>query len=173
VEKEIENLAAIRASQSFLNQEFTQKSLLKELQTGDYSLLHIATHGKFGGSPQSSFLQAFDQRLSLEDLQKLLVSTNNKIELLTLSACQTAAGNDRSVLGLGGVAIRAGVKTVLGSLWFVSDASVVNLVTDFYQNLFNSKMNRAEALRVAQLNQIALPTGHPAIWSNFVLLGSW
>lgn len=92
---------------------------------------------------------------------------------MTLSACQTAAGNDQSVLGLGGVAIRTGVKSVLGSLWFVNDTDIVSVITDFYKNLHDSKMNKAEALRLAQLSQIAEKKGHPAIWGNLILIGDF
>jgi CHAT domain-containing protein len=89
-----------------------------------------------------------------------------------LSACQTAAGNERSVLRLAGVAIRSGVKSTLGSLWFVSDEGTVPLITDFYLNL-KQGMSKAEALQQAQIQQINTSNHHPSIWSSFILIGSW
>ncbi|MGH2415826.1 MAG: CHAT domain-containing protein, partial [Microcystaceae cyanobacterium] len=132
------------------------------------SIVHLATHGKFRGMPENSFIQAFDQPIYLKDLEAILSQSKAPIELLTLSACQTAAGNERSFLGLAGLAIRSGVKSTLGSLWSINDEATVALMSDFYQN-FKQGMTQVEALQKAQLKQIANPESHPTNWSNFVL----
>ena len=96
------------------------------------------------------------------------------MELLTLSACQTAAGDNRSALGIAGVAVRAGVKSALASLWFINDESTVPLVEEFYTQLRQSKVTKAEALRRAQIKMIKdRDNSHPAVWSPFILIGNW
>ena len=172
VKLETEQVQNILGGQRFLDEDFTLKQLREQVKNSNYPIIHLATHGKFGGSQESIFLQAFDQTISLQELEQLLSSSQNSLELLTLSACQTAAGNERSVLGLAGVAIRSGVKSTLGSLWFVSDEGTVPLITDFYLNL-KQGMSKAEALQQAQIQQINTSNHHPSIWSSFILIGSW
>ncbi len=172
VKLETEQVQNILGGQRFLDEDFTLKQLREQVKNSNYPIIHLATHGKFGGSQESIFLQAFDQTISLQELEQLLSSSQNYLELLTLSACQTAAGNERSVLGLAGVAIRSGVKSTLGSLWFVSDEGTVPLITDFYLNL-KQGMSKAEALQQAQIQQINTSNHHPSIWSSFILIGSW
>ena len=133
----------------------------------------MATHGKFSGTLEQTFIQTFEGPLTLAELEDLLSRRKEPLELLTLSACQTAAGNDRSVLGLAGVAVRSGVRSALGTLWFINDAATVELITDFYQYLKQPGTTKAEALRQAQLNQIAQPGNHPSVWSSFILIGGW
>lgn len=171
VEVETQKVENILGGSRFLNQDFTINNLGKQLQK-DYSVVHIATHGNFGGTIESAYLQAFDGRINLIELEKLL-SSSSKIELLTLSACETAAGNERSVLGLGGVAIRSNVKSVLGTLWSVNDADIVALITDFYENLRKPDISLSEALALSQRAEIARSTSHPALWSSLILLGNW
>lgn len=85
------------------------------------------------------------------------------IELLTFSACQTSAGDDRSTSGLAGLAIRAGARNVLANLWFMNDADTVSLIENFYSQLYQTDLSKAEALRIDQMKMIADPNGHPAI----------
>lgn len=156
----------------FLNKDFTLikfKDKIKE----DYPIIHIATHGKFGGTYTNTFLQAFDTRISLEELEEAILSRKEPIDLLTLSACQTAAGDNRSTLGFAGIAVRTGVRSVLATLWFVNDADTVPLIKDFYTQLHQSSKTKAEALRNAQMKLIADPRSHPAMWSSFILVGNW
>lgn len=172
VAQETQEVQTILGGSRYLNDDFTFKNLQKQISKKDYSIVHLATHGRFGGNADSAFLQAFDQQISLAELESLLDDTQQPIELLTLSACQTAAGNDRATLGLAGVAVRSGVKSTLGTLWFVNDQATVELITDFYRYL-EQGMTKSAALRQAQLNQIATPGSHPSIWSSFVLVGNW
>lgn len=168
--KEVQNILGGRR---FLDREFTRKNLIEQIEESQYSVLHLATHGKFSGTLEQTFIQTFEGPLTLAELEDLLSRRKEPLELLTLSACQTAAGNDRSVLGLAGVAVRSGVRSALGTLWFINDAATVELITDFYQYLKQPGTTKAEALRQAQLNQIAQPGNHPSVWSSFILIGGW
>lgn len=172
VAQETQEVQTILGGNRYLNRDFTFNNLQKQIRKKNYSVVHLATHGRFGGNADSAFLQAFDQKISLAELENLLDSSQKPIELLTLSACQTAAGNDRATLGLAGVAVRSGVKSTLGTLWFVNDQATVELITNFYRYL-EKGMSKTEALRQAQLHQIATPGSHPSIWSGFVLVGNW
>ncbi|HCF28309.1 MAG TPA: hypothetical protein DEV81_14160, partial [Cyanobacteria bacterium UBA11049] len=96
------------------------------------------------------------------------------IELLVLSACQTAAGDNRAALGLAGIAIKAGARSTVASLWSLDDESSALLMGEFYQELANRKVNKAEALRNAQLALLEEPRySHPRFWASFVLVGNW
>lgn len=169
VRREIEDIAKFVDVSQFLNQEFTKENFQRQLEKG-YPIVHLATHARFGGSNDTAFIQAFDQEISLTELEAILSSLQQPIELLVLSACQTAAGNDRSVLGLAGIAARAGVNTVVGSLWAVNDSQTASLIEDFYKSLSQESLNESFALRAAQLEQISQPLGHPGIWSSFVVI---
>ncbi len=170
VRQEIDDIAKHVGGRQFLNREFTQENFQRQLEKG-YPIVHLATHARFGGSTDSAFIQAFDREISLTKLSAILSGLQHPIELLVLSACQTAAGNDRSVLGLAGIAARARVNTVVGSLWAVNDAQTVSLIEDFYKSLSKESLNESFALRSAQLEQISQPLGHPGIWSSFIVIG--
>ena len=171
VQQEVNSIAKFIDVDLFLNKKFVRENFQKQLDS-TYPIVHLATHAKFGGSSESAFIQAFDQEISLTELETTLSKLPKPIELLVLSACETAAGNNRSILGLAGIALRTNVNSVLGSLWAVNDAQTANLMEDFYQNLSieNENLNESEALRAAQLEQIEQPLGHPGIWSGFIVV---
>ena len=96
------------------------------------------------------------------------------VDLLVLSACETATGDRKSALGLAGIAVRGGARSTIASLWAVSDEATVALMTNFYQELAKGNITKAEALRRAQ--QAILNTeqfSHPFYWSAFILVGNW
>ena len=169
VQKEIEEIAKSFETRQFLDQKFTQQNFQQQL-SNNYPIVHLATHAQFGGSTDSGFIQTFVQEISLTKMETILSNLQQPIKLLVLSACQTAAGNDRSVLGLAGIAARAGINTVMGSLWAVNDAQTASLMKDFYRNLSQANFNEAEALRNAQIEQINQTLGHPGIWSSFIVI---
>ncbi|MCV3215754.1 CHAT domain-containing protein, partial [Plectonema radiosum NIES-515] len=173
VKSETEGVQKILGGKRFLDKDFTLENLQKQIDNFGYSIIHLATHGKFGADPNSTFLQLFDRRVSLNEFESILLHSKKPIELLTLSACQTAVGDSRATLGIAGVALRAGVQSTLATLWFVNDADTVPLIQDFYTQMQQPNLTKAEALRQAQLKIIADPNGHPAIWSPFVLVGNW
>ncbi|MGD1900139.1 MAG: CHAT domain-containing protein, partial [Phormidesmis sp.] len=101
------------------------------------------------------------------------VSSNSEpIELLALTACDTAVGDDRAALGIGGVVIRAGAKSAIASLWAVNDAVTARISGQFYENLVNHQMGKAKALQAAQINMIQAGV-RPSGWSPLILVGSW
>ncbi|WP_019505627.1 CHAT domain-containing protein [Pleurocapsa sp. PCC 7319] len=161
--------------------QFTKKSLEAKIQTAQYPIVHIATHGQFSSNLEDTFLLTWDSEINIGELEELLDSSdsNNRqqaIELLILSACETARGDNRAALGLAGMSVRAGARTTLATLWAVYDESTALTMNNFYQNITQTqdKRNKAEALRQAQINLINSPQfRHPYYWSPFVMLGNW
>ncbi|PPT09291.1 hypothetical protein CKA32_006074 [Geitlerinema sp. FC II] len=181
VESEVKGVQEIIGGTALLDDEFTVENFENRLNEENYSIVHMATHGKFGVDSDSTFLLAYDDRITIEEMDALLRSRRTSgagnlspLELLVLSACQTAAGDDRSALGIAGVAVRAGAKSALASLWFINDSATVPLVEEFYRQLGTPGTTKAEALRQAQLKAIdSLENNHPGVWSPFLLIGSW
>ena len=101
-------------------------------------------------------------------------SQKGPLELLTLSACETAAGDERAALGLAGVAVRTGVSSAVASLWQVEDNSARDLMTHFYRELKNPTNTKAMALQKAQLKIMNNPKyAHPRYWSHILLISNW
>ncbi|MGC9505056.1 MAG: CHAT domain-containing protein [Baaleninema sp.] len=181
VESEVKGVQEILGGTALLDDEFTVENFENRLNDENYSIVHMATHGKFGVDSESTFLLAYHDRITIEEMDALLRSRRTSgagnlspLELLVLSACQTAAGDDRSALGIAGVAVRAGAKSALASLWFINDSATVPLVEEFYRQLGTPGTTKAEALRQAQLKAIdSLENNHPGVWSPFLLIGSW
>jgi CHAT domain-containing protein len=169
----------IPGSKELLDGEFTRSRLQQELNQTVYPLIHIATHGQFGGDPENTFIVTGNkEKLTITELDGMLRNVSRRpepVELLTLTACQTAAGDDRAALGLAGVAVQAGARSALASLWFIDDATTAQIATDFYANLRDFSINKAEALRTAQVSLIEAGgrTAHPAYWAAFILIGNW
>ncbi|OKH30667.1 hypothetical protein NIES2119_30560 [[Phormidium ambiguum] IAM M-71] len=165
-------------SKALLNENFTQANIEQELAKTTYSIIHIATHGKFGTEAKDTFLVTGNNgKLTITELDAAIRQIRNEtelVELLVLTACETAVGDDRAALGLAGVAVQAGVKSALASLWSINDEKTVELVTQFYDN-YNSGMNKAEALRMAQIKMIEAggKSAIPAYWAAFVVVGNW
>ena len=167
------------------NDEFNSNNLEKELGKTVYPIIHISTHAQFGTIAEDTFIVAGNNhKLTIKQLETALRGANggsNSVELLTLTACQTAVGDDRANLGLAGVALQVGVKSALATLWSVNDESTFNLISEFYTNLRKSGMSKAEALRQAQITLInakKIPGvnkqyDNPAYWAPFILSGNW
>lgn len=173
-------LAQIKSEVSstvLLNQNFTTKALQTEFEEKEFSILHLATHGQFSSLATKTYILAWDKPIFVKDLDILIRSVDSQrspIELLVLSACETAAGDNRAVLGLAGVALKAGARSTIASLWSLSDESSAILMSEFYRELTQNKLNKAQALRQAQLTMIQNPDyQHPMNWSAFILLGNW
>ncbi|MBE9130155.1 CHAT domain-containing protein, partial [Coleofasciculus sp. LEGE 07081] len=168
VKAELNAVGTILGGTELIDQEFTLSNLQAKLQARSYPIVHMATHGKFGVDSESTFLLGDDQRITLDELDNLLRSrgATEPVRLLTLSACQTAAGDNRSALGIAGVAVRAGVETAVATLWFINDEATVPLIEEFYRQLRQPEITKAESLRRAQLKMIAdVNYNHPAVWS--------
>ncbi len=186
--------------QVFLNQNFTVPNLVRSRQQTAFGLLHLATHAEFRpGGIQKSYIQFWDQTLWLDQLKQLPLQ-KPPIELMVLSACRTAVGDQNAELGFAGLAVAAGVKSVLASTWYISDEGTLVFMTEFYRQLQNSPI-KAEALRQTQMQllrggvtvqnrqlqrpgvpPISLPVElqnlnsanlrHPYYWAAFSLIGS-
>lgn len=160
--------------------QFTEPHFREKVAAAQYPIVHIATHGQFSSNLENTFLLAWDSEIYIKELEEILSQNNQElqqaIELLILSACETARGDKRAALGLAGMALKAGARTTLATLWTVSDESTALTMNYFYQNITQSpdQSTKAEALRQAQLNLINSPHfKHPYYWSPFIMVGNW
>nr|WP_155743159.1 CHAT domain-containing protein [Scytonema sp. UIC 10036] len=186
VKSEINNVQQLFPNSKVLvDSSFNRDNLGKELNKTAYPIIHIATHAQFGIIAEDTFLVAGDNdKLTIKELENTLRQVNgglNSVELLTLTACQTAVGDDRATLGLAGVALQVGVKSALATLWSVNDDSTFHLISEFYDRFRKSGVSKAEALRQAQLKLINAKKidnlndqyDNPAYWAPFILSGNW
>ncbi|TVQ58527.1 MAG: CHAT domain-containing protein, partial [Spirulina sp. DLM2.Bin59] len=189
----------ISSGEKLINADFTLERLRAARDRHAYQIIHLGTHGEFNpGSPAESYIELWGDRLTLDRIRELGLN-NPPVELLVLSACRTALGSNEAELGFAGFAIQAGVKSALGSLWYVSDLGTLALMSGFYQKLQTAPI-KAEALRQAQLamlrgeitldgdylisgdQTLSLPPellalgsvnlSHPYYWSAFTMIGS-
>jgi CHAT domain-containing protein len=177
VSEELQAIQGFYGGKVLLNKDFLVSRVEQELKDEAFSLVHIASHGQFGSDSRKSFLLTFDDKLTMDRLDQFIGVFRFRDEplgLLTLSACETAAGDDRASLGLAGVAIKAGARSAVATLWFINDQSSSELVTEFYRQLQNASASKAVALQRAQIKM--LQDGvyeHPAYWAPFLLLNNW
>jgi len=191
----------VGSGEVFLNQEFTLENLIQERQRYPYEIIHLGTHADFkAGGPSNSYVQLWNDKLTLAQMQQMNWD-NPPVELLVLSACRTAVGDNQAELGFAGLAVASGVKSALGSVWQVSDQGTLALMTELYNQLGQTPI-KAEALREAQLSMlrgnvvieggqlrgsgtregVSLPPqlaelgqvdlSHPYYWSGFMMIGS-
>ena len=177
VEEEINAIRTLYQGDQLLNAEFLIPRLEQELKDHPYGMLHIATHGWFASDTMQSYLLTYNGKLTINELDRLIGLfryRKDPLELLTLSACQTGIGDDRSALGLAGVAIKAGARSALATLWFINDEASATLVSEFYRQLRDPAQSKAQALQHAQQKLLEDRVyEHPAYWSPFLLLNNW
>ncbi|MEP0857941.1 CHAT domain-containing protein [Trichocoleus sp. DQ-U1] len=178
VDREIQQVSTLVPTIALLNQDFTQTQLAEQLKSAPFPIVHLATHGQFSSRAENTFLLTWDGRIQVNALDQLLEARDRQnrrpIEILILSACQTATGDKRAALGLAGVAVRSGARSTIATLWSVQDNSTAELITHFYAALKQPGITRAEALRQAQLSLLRSPDyQHPYYWAPFVLVGNW
>jgi CHAT domain-containing protein len=186
VQRELEQIEKIGLSnQLILNEKFTSKDLQQEIRASRVPpIVHLATHGEFSSTADRTFILSWDRRINVKQLGKLLqdktLYRNRPIELLVLSACKTASGDKRAALGLAGVAVRAGARSTLATLWSVVDETTAEIMSEFYNQLKDAQktnINKAQALQKAQLafidNYKDKDYRHPHFWAPFVLVGNW
>ncbi len=159
-----------------LDREFSLDRVSAAMAAGGYSVIHLATHGYFDPDPMHSFLLTYDDKLTLNRLQEtigLRRFSGDRLELLVLSACETAAGDERAALGLAGVSLKAGAQSTLATLWPISDDASSRLMLGFYRHLEKGEP-KAGALRLAQRELLEDVTyRHPYFWSAFTMIGNW
>lgn len=184
---------------AMLNDDFTVENLKAQHKENSFDLIHLATHAEFNpGSAANSYIQFGNSKIGLDEIDRLDLD-NPPVDLLVLSACKTAVGNKKAEFGFAGLALQAGVRSALASLWSIDDAGTVALMSEFYQNLKSGSM-KAQALREAQVamlqGKIYLEEGqlrstrgtvdlpqtlttshyndlsHPFYWAGFSLMGN-
>lgn len=177
VENEIQAISQQLPVERYLNSEFTYEQFEQVLTTSSVPIVHLATHGTFSSNLDETYIQAWDERISVNDLSRWLRGDRSEpVELLVLSACETATGDSRAALGLAGMAIRAGARSTVASLWQVDDAATSIFMTKFYEEISSRQGSKAEALKSAQQYLIEEFRGdfdHPYYWAPFVLIGNW
>ena len=179
VKQELEEIREVIPSSILLNEEFTSTALQNKINSLPYPVVHLATHGKFSSKAKETFIVASNnERIYVKDLNKIVQTVEqNKpeaIELLVLSACQTATGDEDAALGIAGVAFQAGARSTIASLWNLDDESTAKLMGQFYQEFANNDLTKAQALRNAQLSLLrSRKYKRPRYWAPYILLGNW
>lgn len=177
VAEELQAVQGLYGGYSMMNRDFLIRNLEKELKNKQLTIIHIASHGQFENDIRKSFLLTFDGKLTMDQLEQyvgLFKFREDPLELLTLSACETAVGDDRAALGLAGIAIKSGARSALATLWHIEDRSTSELVAEFYRQLKDPSISRAIALKRAQLKLLNDRSyEHPGYWSPFLLINNW
>ncbi len=179
VEAEIAAIRSSVSSEVLFNEEFEAARLERTVSRLPFPVVHLATHGVFSSDLEDTFILAWDGKLNANQLSALLQSSElvreGAVELLVLSACETAAGDDRAALGLAGIAVRSGARSTLATLWQVNDVGTAQFMGKVYQSLSDTNLTKAEIVRQAQIELIRSDSylNHPFIWAPFVLIGNW
>lgn len=178
VASEIQQIQENIPTKVLFNQQFTRDAVQQQIQKTAFPIVHLATHGQFSSKAEDTFLLTWESRINVKDLDDLLRAhqpgEQNPVELLVLSACETATGDQRAALGLAGVAVRSGARSTLATLWQVNDTSTASLMAEFYQELIKPQVTKSQALRQAQLKLLQQPQYQdPYYWAPFVLVGNW
>lgn len=187
VEQELNALQTLLSLNNplLLNEDFSISKLESQLEQTDLTVVHIATHGVFGSNLDDSFIVAWQKELTAREIDRILREQRSEqsvpIELLTLSACDTAEGDDRAILGIAGVAVRAGARSTIASLWKVNDASTAEFMRLLYEELLKANetgtLDKAKALQKVQLDFLTQYPDkdweRPYYWAPFVLIGNW
>ncbi|NER52695.1 MAG: CHAT domain-containing protein, partial [Symploca sp. SIO1A3] len=182
VGKELSEIAKVISKNRLLqDSEFIVSNLENELSRSPFTIVHLATHGQFSSNLEETYILDWNHPIYINQLNQLLrtseIKTPAPIELLVLSACQTAEGDKRAALGLAGIAVRAGARSTLATLWSVNDKSTAEFMSQFYTELVKPKMTRAKALSLVQRSFLQQPKDdsyqHPKHWAAFILVGNW
>ncbi|NEQ97111.1 MAG: CHAT domain-containing protein [Cyanothece sp. SIO2G6] len=177
VDVELEQISDTVSGSVLLDEAFTSQALERKIAAQPFPLVHIASHGQFSSQPENTFIIAWDKLLNIDELRQILQSgqrsSQTPIELLVLSACETATGDPRAPLGLAGMAVKAGARSILATQWSVNDGVTAQFMAQFYRYL-DSGMSKAEALRQSQLWLLQFERfTHPLYWAPYVLIGNW
>jgi CHAT domain-containing protein len=182
VKNELDRITkTLPGSREFVDEAFTVDRLKQELTQNAFPIVHLATHGKFGIDSRDTFLvtgkqvQNDNEKLTMNQFYQILQTVGKPLELLTLTACETAVGSDRDALGIAGISLQAGAKSAIASLWQVDDRATAELIGQFYQNL-SQGMGRAKSLQMAQKGWLVAHADarqHPGYWAALMLVGNW
>lgn len=178
VENEIVSVEGIvRDNTTLLNEDFTRAKLKRGFRSGQYQLAHISTHSYFGHSARQSFIMAYDEILTVDEMEDIMKSgegSRRPLELVTFSACETAQGDDRAPLGFSGLALKTKARNAIGALWPINDKTTRRFMEEYYSALMTHGGDKAKALQQAQIAMLAdKTTDHPSFWAPFILVGAW
>ncbi|MBN3958719.1 CHAT domain-containing protein [Nostoc sp. NMS8] len=181
VKNEVQKIESDVPTQVLLNEKFTNSAFQDRVSVVSYPIVHLATHGQFGPTADETFILTWDGTIKVNQLSSLIktveLSRNNSLELLILSACETASGDAKSALGLAGIAVRSGARSTVATLWRVNDEASTALISQFYDQLIQASktgVSKAEALRRAQISILQNSEyKSPYYWAAYVLLGNW
>lgn len=176
---ELERIGQDVNTRTLVDENFTSTVLKEVIAANPATIVHMATHGKFGSTYEETFILTWDGQIDINQLNGLLqnadLAQTNPIQLLVLSACQTAVGDNLAALGLAGMAVRAGARSTLATLWQVNDEATAILMDKFYQGITSGTLTKAGALQQAQLEILSIPEfrRHPYYWAPYIIVGNW
>ncbi|NEO72163.1 CHAT domain-containing protein [Moorena sp. SIO3H5] len=174
VPKLIDHLVNTWSAKALENENFTLANLQDEINHKSFNILHLGTHGKFRSNANDSYIQFGQKRLGLGKFETLGLE-QPPVNLLVLSACDTALGNEQYELGFAGFAYQAKVQSVLASLLAVPQNGTFKLMKSFYDHL-KLVPRKAEALRLAQVEMLKdnsnKKLSHPYYWAWFTIVGN-
>jgi len=174
VAEEIIHIQQKASTTVLLDQDFTRDRIQHKLTDADCNVVYLGTHGQFSSRLDETFLLTWRDRINIKDLCRWLLGQQTALELLILSTCQTAKGDDRATLGLAGLTLKAGARSTIAALWAVQDRSTATLMASIYDALGEGDVSRAAVLRQAQRRLLHSDDfSHPYHWAGFVLLGNW
>ena len=177
-EREANRISDLLKTRAWTGTQATKATIVPKLSQS--RIIHLATHGflddlKGLGTPGAIALapdgtgEPNDGLLTANEILDLKLNA----ELVVLSACDTGVGKitSDSVIGLSRSLIIAGASSVIVSLWSVPDAPTADLMTEFYKNWKERKLDKAQALRQAMLTIMKRPGATPKDWAAFTLIG--
>jgi CHAT domain-containing protein len=180
VDREMDTIRAVSTRNTIrLDDEFTPRKFQEDLLARPYSIVHVVSHATVGSDPEDFFIVSKAGKIDLDGLDQAIrpaLYRQQPLELLVLSACETAVGDDRNALGLAGVAMKAGARSTIASLWNVPDQPSAEMLATFYATWFSGEApSKAQALRQGQLTLLKNPAfrRHPRYWAPYILIGNW
>lgn len=178
VPQELDNLRKMHGGTVMMDKEFLTGRIGDKFQGDQFSIVHFASHGSFDRDASKTFVLTHDSKMTLNDMERFMRPgqfRGRPVELFTLGACQTAAGDDRAALGLAGVAVKSGARSAIASLWFVNDQASSQLISKFYEILWNEPgLSKAQAMQKAQAAMLETwGYRHPCYWAPYMVIGNW
>ena len=159
---EVQAIRTLYGGKLLMNKQFSSPSLEEEIKDQGVGIVHVASHTVVASDPKNSYVLAHDGRITMDRLSQLVGLQQYRqqpLDLLTLSACETPEEDDRAALGLTGVAVKTGARTVLASLWIADNETTSELISEFYRQLQDPSLSKAVALQRAQ-QKILAQRGH-------------
>ena len=151
VPQEVSQIGASVQSNTYLDSAFTPQVLLHAPEQESISRVHVATHAEFlPGGPQRARIYSGTDAVSLAQFASVRQRRqSDPMDLFVLSACRTAIGDKDSELGFAGLALQAGSRSAIGSLWYVDDVATSAFFIQFYSFL-RQGLPKAEALQATR-----------------------